>query len=330
MKRLTQLFTSVLRSRALLSAALIVAVAASAQAGPVSFTVGGTTFNVAKFDQSPGNVLAVNATTLINAAGPTGTTAPFTSYYQANVILEDANGRPLPVPGQVTVLARFNEIATNSIVNGLPQSTFTLAANQTGSYFNFYFNPTVQSNDLTGKGFGPDVPGSTLIYSSTVPSNAPNGQFQLLQPPTSTQLFDQSATAATNGYDGKMTIVGSGSTALNLGTSFVNTGFFTGGVDLTSTLNFTSTNQTPFGTASPSQMFFDVTANAFVMPSLPAINGVFQSGGPARQDFQFLADGNSFFSTPNVVPEPASVAMTLMGLVGTGAVALRRRKAVTA
>ena len=108
------------RPRAFCSAVILVAVATTARAGPVGFTVGGTTYSVANFDESPGNVLSVNAVRLINTT-PIGTpTGTITSYYQASVILRDGNGNPLPVPGQVTVLARFNEIAINSVVNWAP------------------------------------------------------------------------------------------------------------------------------------------------------------------------------------------------------------------
>ena len=315
----TLAFKTGLRPRVFSCAILIVAVATTARAGPVGFTVGGTTYSVASFDESPGNVLSLNAVTVLNTT-PLGTpTSPITSYYQASVTLRDASGNAIPIPGQVTVLARFNEFAVTSVVNGLPQSTFTLAADQTGSYFNFYYNPNVVANDLTGKGFGPDVAGATLIYSGGITPNVPLGQFQITAPtPTS---FDQSPNAATDGDGAELTLLGSGGTSLTLGTSFVNNSYFSGGVSLGSALSFSSMDQTPM-LASPSQNFYDVTAGSYITPSLSPVNGFYVQGGPARQDFQFTADGFSFFS----VPEPASVAMTLIGLVGTLVVALRRRR----
>ena len=309
-----------LRPRAFLTAILLVAVATPAQAGLVGFSVGGTTYSVADFDEAPGNVLSVNAVTLLNTT-PLGTpTAPITSYYQASVILRDGAGNALAVPGQLTVLARFNEVAVTSIVNGLPQSSFSLAANQTGSYFNFYYNPNAVANDLTGRGFGPDAAGATLVYSGSVAAGAPIGQFQIVSPTTAD--FDQSPNAATNGYGAEQTLIGLGGSALSLSTSFLNNSFLTSGVGLGSALNFSSMDQTPMGATAPSRQFYDVDTGGLSTPSLPPVNGLYQPGGPARQDFQFLANGDSFFS----VPEPASVAMTLMGLVGVGVFARRRRK----
>jgi hypothetical protein len=315
----TLLLKTGFRPRAFFSAVLIVAVATTARAGPVGFTVGGTTYSVASFDESPGNVLSLNAVTLLNTTPLGSPTAPITSYYQASVILKDGNGNPFPVPGQVTVLARFNKFAVTSLVNGLPQSSFTLAADQTGSYFNFYYNPSVVASDLTGKGFGPDAAGAILIYSAAVGSNITIGQFQVTAPfPTN---FDQSPDAPTNGYGAEQTLIGSGGTALSLGTTFLNSSYLTGGVNLGSALNFSSMDQTPL-IASPSRSFYDVTTGSYITPSLSPVNGLLLPGGPDRQDFQFTADGISSFSAP----EPASVTMTLMGLVGTVVLALRRRK----
>jgi hypothetical protein len=314
----TLAFRTGLRPRAYFCAALVVAIATTARAGPVGFTVGGTTYSVTSFDEAPGNVLSLNAVTLLNTT-PLGTPTPsLTSYFQATVTLRDANGNPLAIPGQVTVLARFNEFAVTSIVNGLPQSNFTLSADQTGSYFNFYYNPNVVANDLTGKGFGTDVAGATLIYSGAVTPDGPIGQFQVTAPfPTN---FDQSPTAPTNGYGNQQTLIGSGGTSLSLGSTYLNSSYFTSGVNLGSALSFSSRDQTPMIVA-PSQLFYDETVGTYITPSLSPVNGFYVQGGPARQDFQFTADGFSFFS----VPEPSSVAMTLVGLAGA-LVALRRRR----
>jgi hypothetical protein len=314
-------FHTGLRPRAFFCAVLIVAVATTARAGPVGFTVGGTTYSVASFDEGPGTVLSLNALTLLNTT-PLGTpTDPITSYYQASVILRDANGNPLSIPGQVTVLARFNEYAVTSVVNGSPQSTFTLSADQTGSYFNFYYNPNVVANDLTGKGFGLDAAGATLIYSAGLTPSVPIGQFQATAPFPAN--FDQSPTAATNGYGDYQTLIGSGGTSLSLGTTYLNSSYFSSGLSLGSALNFSSMDQTPMLVA-PSRNFYDATTGSYITQSLSPVNGFYVQGGPARQDFQFTADGFSFFS----VPEPASAAMTLIGLVGT-VVARRRRSAAS-
>lgn len=308
--------------RLVASVATLATAAQVASAAPFTFnTPGGGTVTVTTIDETPGNVLAVNAQTVIQNAINSGanTSAPFTAYYQANVLLEDANGRPLNIGnGQITAVAKFNEVATNITAGAANnQVNFQLAADQTGSTFQFYFNPTAVSNNAAGTGFT----AGQVIYTGSFVAGTPAGQFQVF-PTQGTTALDQN-----NPSDPRQTVRGSGSTVLNIVTQSFNSSFFTSGLSVGSLLNFTSTNQTPFGSAPPSAQFTDPTNGAIITPSLPAVNGQFQTGGPARQDFQFLADGNSFFTAP--IPEPASVVMTVLGLggMGLGTVVARRRRA---
>ena len=143
--------------------ALVLGLASAVEAG-VAFSPYGTgvpTAEVGTFDEQPGNALAVGAQSAINAAiaslatappGSSATTTPFTVYYQANLTLFGPNGYVISTPGNTfTAVAKYSEIATvykdaSGTVN------FTLAANQTGSYFDFFAHTTgMAGNNITGQ-----------------------------------------------------------------------------------------------------------------------------------------------------------------------------------
>jgi len=123
---------------------------------------GGTVFNVATFDEKPGNALSQNAVALINATPVGGTTAPFLTLYQAKMglLLDDSNNT-VASPGsgginQITVVAGFWETATRTSANTISLSS--VGVNQsppggTASFVAMYSNPANTANDLTGAGF---------------------------------------------------------------------------------------------------------------------------------------------------------------------------------
>jgi len=117
--------------------------ASTAQAGPILFDFtggGGPGVAVTTFDELPGNALAVGAQALISSTPVGGTTAAFDLYYQANVRLIGADGTTSVDTGNstITAVAKFRETAT-VLANGVV--TFSLAADQSGSYFNFFAHP---------------------------------------------------------------------------------------------------------------------------------------------------------------------------------------------
>jgi len=73
---------------------------------------------------------------------------------------------------------------------------------------------------------------------------------------------------------------------------------------------------TPFAQQNPSHRFSDGT-NPTVVPNLGNENGL----GP---DFQTQADANASF---DVVPEPASILLASLGVIGLAVVARRRQTA---
>lgn len=339
MRRLLRILAKSGRPLALLAA---LSMAQTASAGPVLFNPAGTgaagspQVAVQTFDELPGNALAQGAQTLISAAlaglanGATATTGPFTLYYQANVSLVDPNGVVITTPGSFfTAVAKFQETAT--VTGGSSTVSFNLAPNQAGSYFDFFAHTGSGGNNATGTGFANDN-GGILIYSATPGTMGTSGNFMNTTSPTMPienldQVNHPNGQNNPNGATfGQQTVQGTGSSQLNFMTSYYNTSYFL--TNPGTPLAFSTTNTLPFNTVVPAQQFVNLTGAGpgstfagYVPPSLGTVNG--QSG----PDVQFQADGSSSF--PNAVPEPASIAMTALGLGGMafGSFVARRRRA---
>jgi len=306
--------------RSFAALAVVAAASSSAQADPIAFDFtgsGGVGTLVSTFDELPGNALAVGAQALINATPPGSTTPAFDLLYQANVRLIGADGTtPVDTGGfTFTAVARFRETAT-VVAPGLV--TFSLASDQTGSYFSLFAHPPGgPGNNAAGTGFSNDV-GGTLIYSAAPGTSGPSGVFS-----SGGAVGNLDQTNGSPPGTGQQTISGFGGAQITVFTNYFNTDYFR--QDPGASTTFNTNNNIPFTDVSPSAQFqllsgsgSGSTFTSYVTPSLGAINGV---NGP---DVQFQADASNSFN-PAVVPEPASVALTAMGLVGLVGFAARRR-----
>lgn len=290
-----------------LAAALGLFAASASQAGSViQFDPDGAggpngALSVATFDAAPGNVLAVNS--VVQGGGVVGD--PFRVLYQAKMsTLRGGNNNTVAVPGlttpgELTIVAQFNEVGTQVDAN---TATFSTDTDQTGSFVRIYYDTANNADDLNGTGFAD----GQLIYEGAVQRTPGGGSFTLTGGLSLFDLF------GTDNYGGLQSVIGAGGTNLTTTTVFQDSNFFVTDIE-NATFDFNTSNNTPFREVDPSRTFFDgTTAN------VGAING--QSG----PDFQFQSDANASFTTA-VVPEPGTLGMAGLSIVAILGYRLRKR-----
>ena len=176
--------------------------------------------------------------------------ATFQLDYQAFVpALIGANGQDFTPPGlgstyQLTVVGSFTEVVTGLYANGTV-ATFSMAASQSNSFFELYYNSSVVANNLAGTGFNV----GTLVIAGTPATNLPSESVFSLSSSGSTQPFDQ---FDQNNYAGIQSVVGSGALMLWANTTYYNPAFV--GTPI-SEMAFNFSLVTPFDEVDPSRLF---------------------------------------------------------------------------
>jgi len=309
--------------RAGMALLLASALAPAANAGPILFDPDGASatnpaYNITGLGFGAGNALAINA---IPNGGNVTVGTQFQITFQTHLTSLVGPNAPNFVPGlnqtfQITEVATFTEVVTSfNATTGTATFQIVPSANNRA---NIYFNNAVVFNDAAGTGFT-----AGQVIMSLNPSSLNGSEFQTTG---TTRQFN--TTGAGNNSGTGLAANGSGSTSVNSNVLLpYSTAFFqppSGTPILTSSI--VSSNLTSFFDAvAPSLLFTNLITNATVQPRIGAING---ASGP---DIQFQVSGfTQSFDT--AVPEPASVAMTLIGLggVGIGSYASRRRRVVAA
>ena len=325
--------------KSVLASAIVLALSASAAyAGDIiqinpDAAGGDPTLSVGTLDWAVGNAISINA---VNQ--PVGTV--FQTYAHAALGgFIDGNGNPIgglnlngPTAAtnyEWTYVAGFQEVVS-SITGVVPNGSNTFKTVAGGdNFFKIYYDATPDANNLTGKNFNDGV----LILSGTIlPFNIATGEgagsFNTTGGCGLTGLTCGNLdTFGTDNYPLIDTPTGNGASNLNVLVNFADPTFFLQGLGLHGSilsLSFDTHQNLPYDQQNPSACFTAGTGaqvNGAGGQGTTCVNSVGAINGISGPNVMFLTDGNSSAVT---VPEPATVALLGLGLIGLGMT--RRRK----
>jgi hypothetical protein len=315
-------------------AGLALALATAAQADVINIVAnggGGASQAVGSLDWATANAQLRGLVTDPATGAPiVGTTFQVYAHARLNAF-QDENGAPLfgncvnSGACEWTFVAGAREaVIASSGTTG--QAAFALVPGAPENFFMIYYDPTPDSNNLTGGGFDD----GTLILSGTV--DAGSSDFTRSTPPFgATGPLDS---FNTNNYPGLFSVAGTGGTRLTVGVTSSDSNFFLTPPEVIQ-LSFQSQQNLPFEQTNPSAFFYSL-ANALIQgaPTVPGasianlgpVNGAaaFECAGCGTGNVMFQTDASTAFVAR--APEPASLSLFGLGLALLGFLKRRSTK----
>jgi len=297
-----------------LAGLMFTATTSPVRADPILFDADGAggangTIQIGSLGLGTGNSLAKNSIAGGSIIAPGST---FQLFYQArlsDVSISPGGGSTTPTglntPAgfEITVIASVTEEVVSVTGSGGGAQLKLAAVQSPTSFIRLYYHPGQLSDNFTGAGFG----AGTLILSATPDGTLPSaGNFTVSTDangrPVGVSAFDQFDSPSL--YPGVLSVEGAGAGRFGGIVNFYDPNFFKSSIHQ---LTINSFNNVPFDATTPSSFFNDATGLPTVAVNRGLINGV---SGP---DFQFQSRTTVSFSA---VPEPGSIGLSIVGLVG--------------